>query len=488
MPRKNIFILIGFLISINFSAIAQYKVILDSVSVNADNNVIIGWKVLDSTGITNFKIYYWDGITWQYISDSVPLTETVYIDTILDPSESSLQYAIAGNDSTGPDPISPGHNTIFLESEFDFCNSEIKLTWNGYNGWTSPSVSQYKVYSIKNYTDTTEEGRVGGNVLEYTVKNLEGESHYGFFVRAFSDNSSSTSNMVSLDADILIAPDTLIGNYVTYTGKILEISFTVDLDADVSSYKLVRSKDYYDTYDTVKVIQSSQITDSVFTVYDTLDYYEDKYYYKLIAVSICNKNISESNIIGNLIIISSTDDNQTNLLNWYPSVPGIDESYNIYRRRTSNWKDSILDLVTTVADTAYSDDVSSLYLNESDGKFCYYIIGTKASNTNYHYQSNTDCAVQIPLVYIPNAFTPNGDGKNDEFKPIISYASDYNYQLIIYDRWGEKIFESKDITQSWNGTSNSKPVKPGVYIYYLNYSDAEKRLINKTGSVTVIYP
>lgn len=72
------------------------------------------------------------------------------------------------------------------------------------------------------------------------------------------------------------------------------------------------------------------------------------------------------------------------------------------------------------------------------------------------------CPVEL---YIPNAFSPNGDGINDVF---YSYGNDVrSYQLQIYDRWGEMVFESLDFTIGWDGTFRGRAMSTGVYVYQI---------------------
>jgi gliding motility-associated-like protein len=74
------------------------------------------------------------------------------------------------------------------------------------------------------------------------------------------------------------------------------------------------------------------------------------------------------------------------------------------------------------------------------------------------------------LALIPNAFTPNADHYNNEFKPIIE-CEVKAYQLDIYNRWGERIFATKDLNTAWNGTYKNDYVMPGVYLYIITYTD-----------------
>jgi gliding motility-associated-like protein len=83
-------------------------------------------------------------------------------------------------------------------------------------------------------------------------------------------------------------------------------------------------------------------------------------------------------------------------------------------------------------------------------------------------------------LYIPSAFTPNSDGKNDGF--IISgYSKCLLYHLAIFNRWGEKLFETNDISRPWDGYYHGRPVEEGVYVYLLTGGGNELK-----GHVTVL--
>ncbi len=68
--------------------------------------------------------------------------------------------------------------------------------------------------------------------------------------------------------------------------------------------------------------------------------------------------------------------------------------------------------------------------------------------------------------FIPNAFTPNGDGINDDFAVTISNITSFHIQ--IFDRYGQKLFESTDISNRWNGTSGGKKLPQGTYYYLIS--------------------
>lgn len=85
-------------------------------------------------------------------------------------------------------------------------------------------------------------------------------------------------------------------------------------------------------------------------------------------------------------------------------------------------------------------------------------------------------------VFIPNIFTPNDDNKNDEFY-VMGKNIEVN-QLIIYDRWGEKVFESND-GSAWDGTFRDQPLNSAVFYYYAEITTVDGTEIQK-GNVTLI--
>ena len=75
---------------------------------------------------------------------------------------------------------------------------------------------------------------------------------------------------------------------------------------------------------------------------------------------------------------------------------------------------------------------------------------------------------RFPRLYMPNAFTPNGDGMNDTFKPVTDCELDYNFQ--IFNRWGRVVFTSEDIQAGWDGLINNQEAPPGQYSYVIFYA------------------
>lgn len=74
-----------------------------------------------------------------------------------------------------------------------------------------------------------------------------------------------------------------------------------------------------------------------------------------------------------------------------------------------------------------------------------------------------------PVIFIPNAFTPDGNGLNETFLP--NTGGMKTYTLRIYNRWGQKLFETSNPETGWDGKYEDNPVQEGVYVYTINYTD-----------------
>ncbi len=90
-------------------------------------------------------------------------------------------------------------------------------------------------------------------------------------------------------------------------------------------------------------------------------------------------------------------------------------------------------------------------------------------------------------LYVPDAFSPNGDGWNEMFRPKGDAVQDY--QLLIYNRWGEEVFRSDNIEEGWNGQVKGQPAPGGNYLYLIRYRLANNEvqmLRSKEGMVQLL--
>jgi gliding motility-associated-like protein len=121
-----------------------------------------------------------------------------------------------------------------------------------------------------------------------------------------------------------------------------------------------------------------------------------------------------------------------------------------------------------------------------EGDYTIVLVATSADGCNdtayrhYYY---------MPGLWLPNAFTPDGDGKNDIFQPVTQRNSLKPYLLNVYNRWGQLVFTSSEPETGWDGTLNSEPCPEGLYTYFIQYKEDKiesSATISRRGTVLLL--
>ncbi len=94
--------------------------------------------------------------------------------------------------------------------------------------------------------------------------------------------------------------------------------------------------------------------------------------------------------------------------------------------------------------------------------------------------------IPITIVHIPNAFTPNNDDLNDEFKITGFFEGVKSFNMKIYNRYGELLYENDDYTQGWDGLSKERNAPADVYVYYIQYINTRDEVKDFKGNFTLI--
>jgi gliding motility-associated-like protein len=87
--------------------------------------------------------------------------------------------------------------------------------------------------------------------------------------------------------------------------------------------------------------------------------------------------------------------------------------------------------------------------------------------------------------HIPSAFTPNHDGRNDLFRPLL-YGNIIAYKFAIYNRWGQVVFESSDPSKGWDGNFNGLPQDTNAFVWTCLYQLAGEQSKSEKGTVVLI--
>lgn len=144
-----------------------------------------------------------------------------------------------------------------------------------------------------------------------------------------------------------------------------------------------------------------------------------------------------------------------------------------------------------------SDDIDfqniSYRLNEQDFEYTFtkegttYVrcIGSNADGSCSVYGKTYVVNIGTSELKIPNIFSPDGDGINDEWK--VAYRSIIDFQCWIFDRQGHELFYCDNPAVGWNGRYNNIIVKPGVYYYVINAIGSDGKHYKKSGDINIIF-
>jgi gliding motility-associated-like protein len=122
------------------------------------------------------------------------------------------------------------------------------------------------------------------------------------------------------------------------------------------------------------------------------------------------------------------------------------------------------------------------YAQVLSGRHTYRVTAYQKGNNNIFSVSNYAEVYAPEAVFIPTAFTPNSDGMNDVFR--VKGENLQNFKLLVYDRWGEKIYESSNPNEGWDGTYKGRPVQQDTYVYQVTAKNiGDKKM---TGAVTLV--
>lgn len=377
--------------------------------------------------------------------------------------------------------ISPLHCTIVLKNDTSEKYAS-KLFWNAYVGWP---VSNYLVYRKTSKSNFQLIGEISGDSLSYLDTNIC-EKYYTYKIEAVNKNTKqySTSNYISFKPKYIRQTEPLHLNLVSIdSNKQVLISWQRSKQKNVQSY-LLDKKSLLDDWS----YESIKVTDTFY--YDKQTQITKEWYrYKVSVLDECNYKSQKSDA-SNSILLNAQILERDILLTW-----------NKYRKWTNGVKSYILEVkeessntFETIAQfdsntTSFVDTSSFLKYNNG---FDYRLRAIENSeDTALQSLSNIAHIKPIPTLFVPNAFSPNGDGINDVFALnglILGKDPNgkLNFNLSIYNRWGQLIFTSDSMTNGWDGTFEGTKCPEGVYYWVATAYSLDKKLIAKNGTITLM--
>src|SRR5690606_39621045 len=117
------------------------------------------------------------------------------------------------------------------------------------------------------------------------------------------------------------------------------------------------------------------------------------------------------------------------------------------------------------------------------------ILITDADSCTYFLETHL-IVLAVDQLFVPNVFSPNGDGHNDRWTMISRLPNTYVHKLVIFDRWGTMILTQSefylDSFGGWDGTFRGKPYNPGVFAYVAELTLGDGRRLLVKGDITLV--
>ena len=457
---------------------------LDSVSVNPDGSVTIGWEPSLTPDVTKYVVYL-AGSTNQPIDTIHGQFNTSYTYTNSAANSGSEAFVIAAMDSCGniTQLTNSPQKTVFLGLNYDFCGRTAKLSWSNY-GNLPLGISKYNVYCSINGAPATVIGTTSANGFSHP--NLNPGDSYCYFVKVFNSGEKITANS-NVKCLVATAPQgpsyVYIKSVSVNTDKNVEVKFVID------NSRAYKGATIFKSLDGITFSQVSYMTSVASTVVTYVDKdvktTEKNYYYKVQISDSCGNPGKFSNISKTILLHVSNDNANIfyNTLTWddYSSWSGGVQSYNIYRAVNGVFNPVA---VTNVpyGTRVYVDDVEE-FVSEQ-GKFSYYVEAVEGPGNIYMFKDSArsnpaDAYVEVS-VFVPNAFCPNG--LNKIWLPVAQYVEKTDYKVTVFDRWGSRVFHTESDTEGWDG----KGVTDDVFVYLIEYKNARGEFIQLKGYVNLI--
>jgi gliding motility-associated-like protein len=455
--------------------------------INEQGHVRISWEYNGTDDLEIFR----DNITDANLS---PLlirnsTETSYIDSTAQAHLKPRLYKIQStvNANLRSEVVSTYHLTF----KYDSCLQQIQLNWKDLvvdvplndpliNDWIpsqfTVNINEDGILRTETVDDASKE--------EYAINGILENTNYSIFLETQWEGQTETSysNPIVKFTEMPQSPDYINSVSASVDGNNTNLKFEIASNSELNTYKLLKFDSYSGIYDTIETLITTDT--EILTTDPNSEPYTKISYYKLVSVNECGNETTNSDIINNIVLEIETNEFE-NTLGWngFKESSLIPVNYDIYRI-VSNQNPELIGSFSNF--NSFQDNIESL---QSYSQFCYYVQANAEGSADSDYsQSNTACMYLTPKVYIPEAFTPNDDGTNDLFKPVFTFIPK-KYELRVYNRWGNAIFETGDYSKPWDGREpNGNSAPTGAYIYYLRIKSPNDQIIEQRGSIMVIYP
>lgn len=406
--------------------------------------------------------------------------------------ESAFKYIVTTIDRCGNHSAPDYENNYVQTIKLDVpkpgpCDKSAKLVWNSYKNMPG-GLSGYTVYRIDGITSSFKIIDLSDTSYVDTYNFQDGVTYlYSIGARDINGQYSTVSCQVGWTYKGNTTPDTV---YITQVGvennSYINIKYYFSPVNSVDTLVLERSDDGGANYHVIDTLKSPAMQQSYFND-TTADFNAQSYCYRLVAIDKCGNSTNSMNTSKSVWLQCASTETENNLdwntyETWLQGVAGYD-TYRILNN------ESVTATIVNSGPSAisYSDPLSGY---DQTKMACYWVEAKENAGNPYLQnaisKSNTCCVLKDAVLYMPNAFNP--EGKNKVFRPVPEplFVDTKSFKMTIFSRWGQQLFETTDIVNGWDGTVNGQFTPVGQYNYLITYKSLEGKDYTKRGSVLLV--
>jgi len=242
---------------------------------------------------------------------------------------------------------------------------------------------------------------------------------------------------------------------------------------DAYQYKLFRSENE-NSFNAVKTTNDQSFIDKMCLTSANI------YQYKLIGYDSCQREGIIGNTVNTINLQAQSNGNDFSVLKWNSTESwqnGVKEYVLEYKNENGEFQSLFQTNNNEFKDQDY-------FQNNNLLEKCYRVRAIENGGNNQQSVSNEVCLAFETFIFVPNAFSPNGDGVNDSFTVIGMCINEVNMNIFNY--WGETIFSSSENQNAWDGKYQGQKVDPGPYVYIIRATTAKNESLYYEGVVNLI--
>ena len=470
---------------------------LDSVSVTSAGFPVLGWQRSTSADAAAYRIHIYNS-GWELYKDIANPDSLWFIDSAFNACQNSRTYRMATADRCGNIGFAledAAQRNIVIKEPINFpCEEKIELEFETSYINMYPSFKNYSVFVSENSNPQYLLGIWEENQEVFIHENVERGVHYEYRVVANNteNNIHSRACVKSVFSHQPKKPEFGFIRDVSVDTTFVEVNYSIDTSASQPCYYLFRANDVeygnlnFLPIDTLCGKQSSPNIRYVDSLTNPRDFI---YHYRLETEDSCERVYPAPLDAANICLQAKGDIAKIVKITWnaYDGFEdGVDE-YLLYRRVAGVWSDSPIEILSSDFTETEDSDVEVI----SNFDILAYRLAAISYSENFFGEkdtawSNITFVRQInPQVWIPNVFTP-WRTENTIFKPYFDEISHSNYSLVVYNRWGHKMFETQNPDEGWDGRINGKKANSQVYVFILQYVTKKGNSVRESGPVLLL--